>query len=121
MGTELEKRKRYRKHKKTRVRERTIYLCIRLNEKESEKLRQDLVKTGKTKSEYIRDLIMDLQLKEKPDKEFYLIMKKLIGIGTNLNQIAKTANSLHFINVEEYKNETKKLNDIMTDLRKNYL
>ena len=48
-------------------------------------------------------------------------MKKLIGIGTNLNQIAKTANSLHFINVEEYKNETKKLNDIMTDLRKNYL
>lgn len=121
MGTDLEKRKKYRKHKKPRGRERTIYLCIRLNEKESEKLKQDLDKTGKTKSQYIRSLIMELQLKEKPDKEFYLIMKKLIGIGNNLNQIAKTANSLHFINVEAYKNETNELNNLMSDLRKNYL
>ena len=75
---------------------------VMLSEIEYKKLMDDVARQGTTYSDHIRKLIMEAQLKEKPDYEFYLVMKELTKIGTNLNQIARKANTLNYIDKEEY-------------------
>lgn len=74
------------------MRNRYIRKDIMLNEIENEKLKRDCQKCNLSYGEYFRKLLMEEQIKEKPDKEFYEIMKQLSKIGVNLNQIAHKAN-----------------------------
>ena len=56
-----------------------------------------------TKSEVIRKLILEKEIKEKPGLEFYEVMKELSKIGVNLNQIAYKANKNNVIDESYYK------------------
>lgn len=74
-----------------------------LNELENEKLIADCQRCNLSYGEYFRRLLMNENIKEKPGKEFYVIMKQLSKIGVNLNQIAYRANKNSDINEEYYK------------------
>lgn len=92
-----------------------------LNNEEVENLKIKSDKAGMNESEYIRKLILGYKLREKPDDRFYEVMKQLRLIGNNLNQIAKKANSLGFVDCQLYKQEVAKLDDFILDIKKHYL
>lgn len=48
-------------------------------------------------------------------------MKEMRTIGNNLNQIARKANVLNFIDCLLYKKEVKNLNRFMMDVKREYL
>ncbi len=85
------------------MRERNLEFHIRLNDIENDKLEEMSLKSKKTKSEVIRNLILEKEIKEKPGYEFYQVMNQLSKIGVNLNQIAYRANKNNDINEEYYK------------------
>ena len=94
---------------------------VMLNEIEYKKLINDVAKQDTTYSEHIRNLIMEAQLKEKPDYEFYLVMKELSKIGTNLNQLARKANTLNYINKEEYQKQAEIWKKFSKQIKDKYL
>ncbi|MCL2860107.1 MAG: MobC family plasmid mobilization relaxosome protein [Oscillospiraceae bacterium] len=103
------------------MRKRNIKKQVWLNKSEAELLRKKSRKVGINESTFIRDLILGYEPKEKPDDKFYEYIKELRAIGNNLNQIATKANSIGFINVDKYNEETKKLNKFIIDIKKNFL
>ena len=85
------------------MRERNLEFHIRLNDIEYDKLEEMSLKSNMTKSEVIRKLILEKEIKEKPGLEFYEVMKELSKIGVNLNQIAYKANKNNVIDENYYK------------------
>ena len=85
------------------MRERNIEFHIRLSDIEYDKLEEMSLKSKMTKSDVIRSLILEEEIKEKPGIEFYEVMKELSKIGVNLNQIARRANQNNSIDKEYYK------------------
>ena len=115
----------YKHIKRTKVRadgrQRFIRIVFRVNEDEYEHFLKDVEKAQITKSEYLRNLINNVEIKEKPDREFYNTTQQLIRIGNNLNQIAKKANSLDFINTKEYQENADELKNLITEIKEKYL
>lgn len=103
------------------LRKRSMRIDVMLNEIEYKKLINDVAKQDTTYSEHIRNLIMEAQLKEKPDYEFYLVMKELSKIGTNLNQLARKANTLNYINKEEYQKQAEIWKKFSKQIKDKYL
>lgn len=66
-----------------------------LNDEEYNKLRNDISRAKISQADYIRKLIMNKKIREKPDDRFYNVMMQLTAIGNNLNQIAHKANYLN--------------------------
>lgn len=103
------------------MRKRNIRIQVRLNEIEYEKLLDGTEKTKLNMSDYIRRLIMNVPIKEKPDYEFYNIMKELSKIGVNLNQIAHKANATNVIDKEKYETLAKEWLEFSKEVKKKYL
>ena len=53
------------------MRKRNIRIQVRLNDIEYAKLLDDISKSDETISDYIRKLILEKEIKEKPEKDFY--------------------------------------------------
>ena len=84
-------------------------------------LKDNAEKTGLTESSYIRCLINNYKPKEQPTQEIYEMLFQLRGIATNLNQIAKRANVLDYIDAPFYKKTYEKLNGFMRDFEREFL
>lgn len=78
-------------------------------------------KVGLTESEYIREILVGYKLKEKPDDRFYESLKVIRGLANNMNQIAKKANSLGFIDELAYRKNADMIKQFIHDLKKEYL
>ena len=103
------------------MRKRDIRIQVRLSDIEYKKLLDDIDRSKETISSYIRKLIIGTQLKEKPDYKFYEVMIQLTRIGSNLNQIARVANSTNVIDKDFYNQEAKKWNEISRQIKNEYL
>lgn len=103
------------------MRARTIKKNFWLNEDENKILRAKCQRANITEADFFRALIMDCQIKEKPDKDFYDAIKTIRGIAINLNQIARKANSLNLIDAPLYKKMADKVCDFMIDIKAKYL
>jgi hypothetical protein len=66
-------------------------------------------------------MVKGYQLCEKPDPEFYRIMRELSAIGNRINQLAAKANALNFIDMPMLREEARKWHDFQLDVRKKYL
>lgn len=102
-------------------RKRSNEIGIRLNSKELKKLNDDCKKANINKSDYIRRLIMNSSLREKPDDEFYELLKELIKISNTLNKIYNWAEFLKLDSEDFLKTESEKWNNLIEKLRTNYL
>lgn len=69
------------------MRKRYIRKDIMLNELENEKLIADCQRCNLSYGEYFRRLLMNENIKEKPGKEFYVIMKIIIFIEIFIRNI----------------------------------
>lgn len=103
------------------MRNRNVQILFRLNENEAEHL-QDLVrKSGRSREAFLRDMIKGYRLSEKPDLEFYKIMRELSAIGNRINQLAVKANALGFVDTPMLNEEARKWHEFQIDIRKKYL
>ena len=103
------------------MRKRNIRIQVRLNDIEYAKLLDDIAKSKENISDYIRKLILGKDIKEKPDYEFYEVMKQLSKIGVNLNQIAHKANSTNNIDKDFYKIEAEEWHKFAREVKRKYL
>ncbi len=102
-----------------RVREKQITLWVTFDE--YHKLKSYADKSGVSLSEYLRQMGSLYQPTDKPDKEFYDSIKVLRGYSNSLNQLARKANALNFIDEPEYRRNVNIANEIILDLKKKYL
>ena len=103
------------------MRERNIEFHLRLNDIENEKLEYLAVQSKLSKSDIIRKLILENEIKEKPDKEFYKVMNELSKIGINLNQIATKVNSTNEFDIEYYKEQVNEIKKFTSLIKEKYL
>lgn len=74
------------------MRKRNIKINIFLDEDEKKIFDEKARKSGLSKSEFFRKVILDYKLKEQPDERFYEILTQLRGMANNLNQMARVYN-----------------------------
>lgn len=103
------------------MRKRSVQILFRLNEEEAEQLYELVRKSGRSKEAFLREMVKGYQLCEKPDPEFYKIMRELSAIGNRINQLAAKENALNFIDTPMLREEARKWHDFQLDVRKKYL
>ena len=103
------------------MRERNIEFHLRLNDIENEKLEYLAVQSKLSKSDIIRKLILENEIKEKPDKEFYKVMNELSKIGINLNQIATKVNSTNELDKKYYIEQVNEIREFTKLIKEKYL
>lgn len=74
-----------------------------------------------SESEFVRKAIVNKKIKEQPDERFYEALKQLNGIGTNLNQIAKKANTLNMVDAKYYKQVYMNWREFMYEIKSEFL
>ena len=103
------------------MRERNIEFHLRLNDIENDKLGELAMQSKLSKSDIIRKLILENEIKEKPDKEFYKVMNELSKIGINLNQIATKLNSIDEFDKDYYKEQVNEIRKFTSLIKEKYL
>lgn len=98
-------------------RKRNHRFLVSLTEKEMSELMKKVDKTGLSRNTYIRMLINNIQPKEKPEIDFYETLKILRQISINMNQIAVKANTIGFIDVNAYWDNSQKVMDAVGELK----
>ena len=68
-------------------------ICLRLNEAQAQKLRQDAKACGLSKTAYLRRLIEGVELKARPSQELRQLRTEIHHIGNNVNQLARKFNA----------------------------
>ena len=92
-----------------------------LNDEEAKALKDKSAKAGINESDFIRKVLLDYKLKEKPDKEFYEYIKLLRSISNNMNQLAYKANAFGYIEEEYYKKAVINLTNFIDELKSKYV
>lgn len=75
------------------MRKRNVQILFRLTEEEAEQLNELVRKSGRSKEAFLRETVKGYRLCEKPDPEFYKMMRELSAIGNRINQLAVKANA----------------------------
>lgn len=103
------------------MRKHTTDVLLRLDEKEAAYLERLVQKSGRSRSSLLRSMIMGYRLCEKPDPEFYRVMRELSGIGNRINQLAAKANALGFVDAPMLNQEVKQWQDFRLAISQIYL
>jgi hypothetical protein len=98
-----------------------VQILFRLNEEEAQQLYELVRRSGRSKEALLRAMVKGYQLCEKPDPEFYKMMRELSAIGNRVNQLAAKANALGFVDAPMLKEEAGKWHDFQIEVRKKYL
>jgi hypothetical protein len=69
------------------MRKRNVQILFRLTEEEAEQLYSLVKKSGCSKEAFLRGMVKGYRLCEKPDPEFYKMMRELSAIGNRINQL----------------------------------
>jgi hypothetical protein len=99
-------------------RKRTKTIKVRLTEDELKSLNEKVKLTGLSRENYIRALIEGHDIKALPPDTFHSVIFHLRHIGSNLNQIARVANTTGEIDTQQYKENVKCLNKEILEIRK---
>ena len=100
---------------------RTHSINLKLNDYEDDMLTLKSRKTGKNKSEYLRELICSSCPSEAPPKKFYDAVNELNKIGVNINQVAARANSSGIVSEDDIvflRNTAADVYDRLTEIKK---
>lgn len=95
---------------------KTVDRHFRLTKEEYNTLCDNANRCGLTHSAYLRHLINGYKPKEKPDKEFYDVLRQLSSISNNLNQLTAKANSLGFIDIPLLKKMSDEISNLTEEI-----
>ena len=102
-------------------RKRNNRIAVMLDNNELKILNNKLKKTSLSLSEFIRKLILEKKIQEKPDEEFYILMNKLLQFENVLNQIYEKSYYLNEIDSYYYKDEAKRWREFIALIKARYL
>lgn len=88
-----------------------------LSDKDKHKLDRLAEKSGLTKTAVLTKLIQGCEIKPFPSEELLKIYKELNNIGTNINQIARIANSNQYISGKKINEVNEILSNIWRKIR----
>mgnify|MGYP000653497284 FL=1 len=74
------------------MRKRNHVVPVRLNAKELRHLDGQVAKSGLSREEFLRSLILGAQLQTKPCEHHTELLRKIAGLCNNANQLAHVAN-----------------------------
>ena len=103
------------------MRKRNVQILFRLTEEEAEQLYSLVQKSGCSTGGFLRGVVKGYRLCEKPDPEFYKMMRELSAIGNRINQLAAKANALNFVDAPMLKEEAQRWHEFQIAVRKKYL
>ena len=103
------------------MRKRNIRFELCFTKDEMTQLKRNAKKCGLSLGGYIRSVISGSVPKEKPDKEFYDMMRELSAIGNRINQLAAKANALNFIDAPMLSEEIVKWAKFQTGIQAAFL
>ena len=103
------------------MRKRNVQILFRLTEEEAEQLNELVRKSGRSKEAFLREMVKGYRLCEKPDPEFYKMMRELSAIGNRINQLAVKANALGFIDTQKLNSELDRLHKFQADMERQVL
>lgn len=72
---------------------RNLKITVRLSEKEKYHLKEQASLAGLKIEPFVRNLIMNSQMKPHPKEEWSELVRQTSGIANNINQIARNVNS----------------------------
>ena len=78
------------------MRKREHVIPLRLNKKELAYLEKQVAKSGLSREEYIRSLVMGGEVRARPCEHHTELLRKISGLCNNANQLAHVANSTGF-------------------------
>ena len=85
---------------------------VRLSEDELAVLNRDTEKSGWSREKYLRALIANRPIRERPPMDLVSVLKQLQQINNNMNQIAVKANSLNFVDTAAYWENVDRLEEL---------
>ncbi len=103
------------------MRKRNVQILFRLNDEEAEQLQILVERSGRSREAFLREMVKGYRLCEKPDPEFYQMMRELSAIGNRINQLAAKANALDFVDAPMLKEEAGRWHEFQIAVRKKYL
>lgn len=103
------------------MRNRNVQILFRLNDEEAEQLQILVERSGRTREAFLREMVKGYRLCEKPDPEFYKMMRELSAIGNRVNQLAAKANALDFVDAPMLREEAKRWQEFRLDVSRSYL
>ena len=75
------------------MRKRNHVIPVRLNAKELRFLEEQVEKSGLSREEYIRSIVMGGEVRARPCEHHTELLRKISGLCNNANQLAHRANS----------------------------
>lgn len=78
------------------MRKRNHVIPVRLNAKELRFLEEQVEKSGLSREEYIRSIVMGGEVRARPCEHHTELLRKISGLCNNANQLAHVANSTGF-------------------------
>ena len=100
---------------------RTIKKQFWFSRDEAQDLQKKAKKTCLSEAALVRLLLRGYEPKEKPDPEFYKMMRELSAIGNRINQLAVKANALGFIDTQKLNSELERLHKFQADVERQFL
>ena len=100
---------------------RTHLIKAYLNDSEYERFCRMAEATKRSNSDLVRRLLQTSVFVEFPPVEYWEIIKQLDRIGNNLNQLARVAHSLSFIDEPEYRKNANEVSRTVAQLCRMYL
>lgn len=100
---------------------RTIIKKVRLTPAEAADLKAKAEAVGVNQSTLLRMLLKGYRPKEKPDADFYTVMRELHSIGNNINQLAAKANSQGWVDAPMLEQEQRRWSKFILAVEERYL
>ena len=100
------------------MRKRNRRFSLWLNDEEFNRLERNGEIAGLKKEPYIRKLIMNTEIRQRPPDDFVKILKELSAIGNNVNQLAHKANGLGMIYVNEVQSVREALDKLYAEIKR---
>ena len=75
------------------MRKRNHVIPVRLNARELRELEEQVEKSGLSREEFMRSLILGAQVHAKPCEHHPELLRKIAGLCNNANQLAHVANA----------------------------
>ncbi|MBR4395654.1 MAG: ribbon-helix-helix protein, CopG family [Eubacteriaceae bacterium] len=98
-------------------RTRRKQMNVFLSEKEMKELDNKAKRTGLSKSVYVRQLIMDIQPKERTATDLLEVLKELRQISINMSRLAIQANTTGLIDADAYWDNSRRLQESISEIK----
>ena len=102
------------------MRKRNHVVPVRLNAKELRHLDGQVAKSGLSREEFLRSLILGAQLQTKPCEHHAELLRKIAGLCNNANQLARVANTYGKADASDVKEMTRLAPEVWKEVRENW-